>query len=314
MLTVRVAEIVEETDDIKSFRLAPRDPAGRLPRYEAGAHIDVTGPTGVTRQYSLCGSDPSSYLIAVKREDPSRGGSAALHRKVFVGDDLEISQPRNLFSIDRSAERHLLIAGGIGITPLLAMSYQLAREGARFALNYFARSPRHAAFTGVLSRTELAARATFHYGLSPSHQGAVLSSLFADSPAGTHAYICGPPAFLVQAISIGAAVLPAEAIHVEHFTAPAEAHTDDRAFEVELGTGEVFTIPADRTIADVLEQGGMWIETSCREGICGTCIAAVRAGVPDHRDNCLSVKEQAAGDRIALCVSRALTDRLVIEL
>ncbi|WP_033292450.1 PDR/VanB family oxidoreductase [Amycolatopsis jejuensis] len=312
MITVRVAEIAEEADGIKSFRLEPCEPGGRLAGYEAGAHIDVTGPTGITRQYSLCGADPGSYLIAVKLEENSRGGSAALHSKVFVGDELRISPPRNLFALGKAA-KHVLLAGGIGVTPLLGMAYQLTREGKDFTLDYFARSPQYAAFTGILGE-KFAEQVTFHYGLSVPDQENTLTAILGGLDADSHVYVCGPAPFMTQVTTLAAAVLTPEQIHLEHFAAPEPETTESGAFEVEIDTGEVFTVPADRSIAEVLEDGGVPIDTSCREGICGTCIATVREGVPDHRDHCLTAKEKAAGDQIALCVSRSRSGRLVIEL
>lgn len=311
MITVRVAEIVDETPSIRSFRLIRCDGAPLGP-YTAGAHIDVTGPTGITRQYSLCGEAADSYLIAVKREEISRGGSVALHERVAVGSELAVSEPRNRFGIVPEAGRHILVAAGIGITPLLSMAHQLHRDGKSFRLHYFARTREQAAFTSLLEQADFADRVHFHFGVPRHEQQSTLNTLFSDVDGETHVYTCGPKEFMHGVAET--VTLPAEQLHAEQFQAmdpPAEPGAE---FELELDTGEVFTIPADRSVVDVLAEHGFPIDTSCREGICGTCVLPVLDGEPDHRDNCLTRSEKAANDQMAVCVSRARSRRLVIEL
>jgi vanillate O-demethylase ferredoxin subunit len=315
MITVRVVEVVDETEAVKCFRLARCD-GEPLGPYAAGAHIDVTGPTGTTRQYSLCGPphEGDSYLVAVKRESESRGGSAALHQQVAVGSELVISEPRNLFGLAPDAGTHVLVAAGIGVTPLLSMAHHLHREGQDFRLHYFARSREQAAFTALLERAGFADRVRLHFGVPRHEQADALAGILSGLDHRTHVYTCGPKEFMERVSEAATGLLPEEQVHVEHFQALEPPGEPGEEFELEIDTGEVFTVPADRSIVDVLQENGYPIDTSCREGICGTCVLAVLEGEPDHRDNVLTRKEKAAGDQIAACVSRARSRRLVIEL
>ena len=298
MFPVTVTETVEETGTVKVLRLVRTD-GTPLDPYPAGAHIDVTGPTGITRPYSLCGppGDAGSYTIAVKREEDSRGGSQALHDKVQPGSELTVGAPRHLFGLAPQAREHHLVAAGIGITPLLAMAYELHARGAEFRLHYVARERTRAAFADLIESSAFADRAVFHFGLGREATAGLLATELAVLPADAHVYTCGPQGFMDQVAAIATRTL-----------------SGDHGFEVELDTGEVYTVPADQTIAEVLEAAGVPLETSCREGICGTCVLRVLGGEPDHRDHCLSAKEKAAGDQIAACVSRAKSPRLVVEL
>lgn len=314
-IEVRVSEVTEETSGIRALRLVRADGAA-FPRYRAGAHIDVTGPTGVQRQYSLCGppDDPTSLLIAVKREPHSRGGSAALHT-VREGDRLEIGEPRNLLSLMDGADRHILVAGGIGITPLLSMAHELHRAGAEFELHYFARAREEAAFVDLLeNRIEFPGRVHLHFGVARSERPALLARVASGLTAGSHVYTCGPQGFMDHVTAAVTPAVGADRVHIEHFEAADVDTGGDTEFAVELDTGEVFEIPAGRSILAVLEEGGVDVFKSCEEGICGSCVSGVLEGTPDHRDNCLSAADKASGNRMALCVSRARSEKLVIEL
>ncbi|PPJ22285.1 oxidoreductase [Nocardia nova] len=314
-ILVRVTEVSMETAAIRSLRLA-RDDGEPLGPYQAGAHIDVTGPTGIQRQYSLCSppDDPSSLLIAVKRESESRGGSEAMHT-VSVGDHLEIGAPRNLLTLADDADRTLLVAGGIGVTPLLSMAYELDRRGADFELHYFARSRDEAAFAELLeSGVKFHDRVRWHLGVHRDKQALVLSEAAAELTADSHVYTCGPRGFMDNVTAVFEPRVGAEHVHVEHFAAAQIDATENTSFTVELDTGETFEIPADRSILSVLTENGVEVFKSCEEGICGSCVSGVLDGTPDHRDNCLSASDKAAGDQMALCVSRALSSKLVISL
>ncbi|MEU5031919.1 PDR/VanB family oxidoreductase [Streptomyces milbemycinicus] len=320
MFTVTVTETHAETDTIKVLRLVRSDGAALAP-YPAGAHIDVTGPTGITRPYSLCGppEDTGAYTIAVKREENSRGGSQALHDKVEPSTELTIGAPRRLFGLAPQAREHHLVAAGIGITPLLAMAYELHARKAEFRLHYVARSRAEAAFAGLLEKSAFADRVVRHFGAGRQAVARELTGALAGLPADAHVYACGPETFMAQVRALAARGLPEEQIHSEPFRVGTSAgggadNGADDGFEVELDTGEVYTVPPGKSIADVLEENGVPLETSCREGICGTCVLRVVEGEPDHRDHCLSAKEKAAGDQIAACVSRARSPRLVVEL
>jgi vanillate O-demethylase ferredoxin subunit len=313
-----VHTIRDEAAGIRSFRLMHPE-CLPLPPYEAGSHIDITGPTGVTRQYSLCGdpADRQAYVVAVKLEQPSRGGSAALHAAVQAGDTLEAGPPRSLFGLAPAASEHLLFGAGIGITPLLSMAYALQARGARYTLHYFARGPEFAAYAGLLADGPFAANVRFHYAVAPDAIAAALAPCFIGG-AGAHAYTCGPAAFMQQVVDAAAAAgLPEDAMHLEHFQAqPAAASPlDEQSFEVELAQSRrVLVVAPGVTIVDVLAQAGIQIDTSCREGICGTCVVPLLDGEPEHRDHCLSKKEKAANDQICACISRSRSARLVLDL
>ncbi|MGW3956260.1 PDR/VanB family oxidoreductase [Streptomyces sp. NPDC004752] len=316
MFTVTVTETIEETDTVKVLRLVRTDEE-RLPGYPAGAHVDVTGPTGVTRPYSLCGppDDTGAYTIAVKREENSRGGSVALHEKAAPGTELTVGAPRQLFGLVHDAAEHHLVAAGIGITPLLAMAYELHAAGAEFQLHYVARGRTQAAFAGLLERGSFADRVRFHFGLGREATAAALATELADAGPRTHVYTCGPLGFMDEITALAARTVAEERIHRELFQAGDVPDAGPAGgFEIELDTGEVYTVPPDRSIAEVLEANGVPLDTSCREGICGTCVLRVLDGEPDHRDHCLSAKEKADGEQIAACVSRAKSPRLVVEL
>jgi ferredoxin-NADP reductase len=313
-LLVRVAEVTSETPEVRSLRLVREDGA-RFTPYEAGAHIDVTGPTGVLRQYSLCSppGDPSSLLIAVKKEPNSRGGSAALH-EVVEGDRLKIGKPRSILAIAEDATEHILIAGGIGVTPLLSMSYELWRRNAAFTLHYFAHSREKMAFRQLLEeRVEFAERVKLHIGVPGDERIRLLTETASSLTPGAHAYTCGPVPFMDQVASIFAPVVGEEHVHVERFVTDAVDTSADKPFTVEVDGGH-FEIPPEKSILTVLEENGIEVFKSCQEGICGSCISGVLEGVPDHRDHCLSPADKAANNEIALCVSRAHSDKLRIEL
>jgi ferredoxin-NADP reductase len=314
-----VEKIVDETADVRSFRLVRADGA-RLDSYEPGAHVDVTVPGGITRQYSLCGSpdDATAYTIAVKKEAVSRGGSRALHEAVSIRSELEVGAPRNLFALDPAASEHLLFGAGIGITPLLAMAYRLVEQGQAFTLHYFTRGPEHTAFAELLGAPPFFHHVRFHYGVRREEMAHYLEACLNAASAQAHVYTCGPAPFMDAVVACAASSRSEEAIHLEHFQASVPAASSaggDSAFEVTIASsGQTLVVPAGSAIVDVLADAGIHIDTSCREGICGTCIVPLLEGMPDHRDNCLSKKEKAANDQICLCISRAQSARLVLDL
>jgi vanillate O-demethylase ferredoxin subunit len=316
-LGVRVARKTTEAAGICSFELVAAD--GRpLPAFSAGSHIDVHVPGGLVRQYSLC-NDPSEthrYLIAVLDDPASRGGSRAMHAQVHEGDTLAISAPRNQFGLVPQARRHLLLAGGIGVTPLLSMAESLATEGADFELHYATRSLARTAFVGRIQRSRYAARAHLHVDDGDPAQRLDLPAVLAAPAAGTHLYVCGPQGFidavLAQARAQG---WPEAQLHVEFFGAQPSTAQGDTAFEVELArSGRVITVPATRSVAEALQDAGVEIALSCEQGICGTCLTRVLSGLPDHRDSYLTPQEQAANDQFTPCCSRARSARLVLDL
>lgn len=313
LIEVRVAEIIDETPTIKSIRFVRAD-GKPLGIYQAGAHVDVVTPTAITRQYSLASKpeDPDSYMVAVKREENSRGGSAALH-ELKVGDVLQISEPRNLMGIDPDAGHHILVAAGVGITPMLSIARYLDLHGQDFDLHYFARSREDAAFLGLLEE-KCPQKLHAHLGVPRTEHRAILAEELKDLPEGSHLYMCGPGPFMDMVQELAEQTLPAEAIHREAFDAAEQPDASENTpFDVEF-EGNTYHVPADRSIVRVLqEEAGAEIDTSCEEGICGTCIMAVLEGEPEHRDNVLTAKEKASNEQITTCVSRAKSAKLVLD-
>ena len=316
MLTVRVRRIVDETADIKSFELVSAD-GSALPVWSAGAHIDVRLDQDTVRQYSLCGAPGAQdvYRIAIKNASDSRGGSRAMHQRVDVGDTLVISHPRNYFELIDGASHYVLIAAGIGITPLLAMVQQLQGRRASYELHYFTHSPADTAFRQMLSAEPYAGCVTFHYAVGARLRDVLEARLRQYCP-GHHVYMCGPRRLTRVIDDVIAGIWPPEAIHVEYFGADAAAmFVSNHAFEVKLERSKrTIPVAAECSIADALCAHGISVATSCREGVCGTCLTGLVAGTPDHRDTFLSDKERKAGDKIMICVSRAKSVQLVLDI
>jgi vanillate O-demethylase ferredoxin subunit len=313
---VRVARKTREAEGICSYELVRADGAA-LPPFAAGAHIDVHLPNGLVRQYSLCNApgETHRYVIAVLRDAASRGGSRAMHDDVDLGSVLTVSAPKNHFPL-ADAERTLLLAGGIGVTPILAMAETLADNGAAFELHYCARAPERAAFVQRLGAARFAGLVHLHYDSGADDQRLDLAALLAAPAPGTHLYVCGPQGFIDHVLDNARACgWPAAQLHVEYFGAAAVDTGGDRPFDVQLASsGQVVTIPAGRTVLKVLAEQGVDIPYSCEEGVCGTCLTRVLAGVPEHRDLYLTDEERAANDQFAPCCSRARTPLLVLDL
>lgn len=315
-IEVRVASRTCEADGICSYELVRTD-GQPLPAFEAGAHVDVHLQDKLVRQYSLCNApgETHRYLIGVLRDADSRGGSQAMHDHVDTGSVLQISAPKNHFSLV-DAKQTVLLAGGIGVTPILAMAEALAAKGAAFEMHYCARSPEKAAFKERLAGCGFAARVQFHYDSGDAAQKLDLPALLAQPDAGTHVYVCGPQGFIDYVMNTAKARgWPAAQLHVEYFSAAAVDTSGDGAFDVKLASsGKVVTVPAGKTVIKVLEEQGVVIPYSCEEGVCGTCLTRVLEGVPDHRDMYLTEEEQAANDQFTPCCSRSKTPVLVLDL
>ena len=300
-------------EGIAAFELAPL--TDKLPTAQPGAHIDVHLPNGLVRQYSLTNraGDQERYVIGVKLEPESRGGSSCLHETVREGDVLAISAPRNNFSLRRDATKTILIAGGIGITPLLAMSETLNAGDQPFELHYFAQSQQHLAFASRLD--SLGASVTAHLGLSPNETGAALEAALAEYQSSWHCYICGPGPMLDSARNAATSSgWPEEAIHFEYFKNTTELDQTS-SFEISLARSALtLSVHAGETILEVLRNNGIPVASSCEQGACGTCVVGVLDGDPIHQDVFLKPSERAAADQIATCVSRAAGDRLVLDI
>ena len=315
MLQVRVVAVRQLAPDVKSLRLEHPEQLP-LPAFTAGAHIDVHLPNDLIRHYSLCNdpADRDHYAIAVKREPSSRGGSAAMH-DLATGASLSIGSPRNTFALASDAGFHLLLAGGIGITPLLSMARHLKRNAKPFRLEYFTRSLEHAPFRDSITE-EIGTHAGFNAGLEPFEVEARLRDLLGGRPADAHAYVCGPSAFMSLAWATAARDWPAECVHLEHFSARPDVRQDaNRPFRVTLAqANRQFDIPSGRSILDVLLDNGVPCYFSCKEGVCGSCMVAVLDGDIDHRDSYLSASERQRGEVMMICVSRARRGDLTIDL
>lgn len=313
---VRVRRTHDETPEVRAFELVALN--GDLPPFSAGGHVDVHLPGDIVRQYSLTNGpdDRDHYGLGVKREAESRGGSTAMHDGVREGDTLTISEPKNNFLLAMEARRHLLLAGGIGVTPLLSMARHLSKAGQDFAFHYFTRSPELTAFRGLIDASAWKGNATYHHGLVPPALDAVLLPLLREPADGTHLYLCGPGPFmdLVLGLTVQAGWVK-DAVHLEYFTADVDpVGTDAGTFEVRLAqSGVTYPVPANKTILDVLRDNGHAVETSCEQGVCGTCETVVLEGEIDHRDLYLMEDEHEAGDRMMICVSRAKDGKLVID-
>jgi ferredoxin-NADP reductase len=295
--------------------LALRDPTGvELPPWEPGAHVDLVLGPDLVRQYSLCGdpADRLTWTVAVLREPAGRGGSEHVHEALAAGAAVHVRGPRNHFPLE-PAPRYLFIAGGIGITPLLPMVAAAAAAGADWRLVYGGRAAGSMAF-----RTELTERYGGRVAIWPQDETGLLDldTLLARPDSGTLVYCCGPEPLIAAVEERCRDRWPAGALHVERF-APKAAGAPVRAgqFEVELSrSGLTLEVPPDRSILSVVEDAGVQVLSSCREGTCGTCETAVLEGEPEHRDSLLTPEEQAANDTMFLCVSRSCGPRLVLDL
>ncbi|MCA4134840.1 PDR/VanB family oxidoreductase [Arthrobacter sp. M4] len=308
---VRVEEKREVAEGVVMLSL--RSVGGHsLPSWTAGAHIDLILPGDApTRQYSLCGSTVEhTYRIGILRDPNSRGGSSYVYDKLQTGDVIRIRGPRNHFALNDSP-RYIFIAGGIGITPILAMITEAQKAGAEWQLVYGGRMRSSMAFLDEL--------AVYGDRVSIQPQDEVglldLDSLLDNPQSDTLVYCCGPEP-LLAAVEQRCTAWPSGSLHLERFApkAPAGPITNV-TFEVVLAQSDLtLHVPADRPVLDVLEDAGIHILSSCREGTCGTCEVKVLEGEPDHRDSVLTEEEQKANDCMMVCVSRSRSKRLVLDL
>jgi len=293
---------------------------GSLPPFTAGAHIDVHLRNGLIRQYSLC-SDPrehSVYRLGVLRDAESRGGSIAVHEDLTTGAPLRIGSPRNHFPLAASASHHVLVGGGIGVTPMLAMAWALHAEGKSFELHYCARNQESAAFVEELQAVPWKQQVRMYFGDKLKAGGFEPMQVLRSAPEGRHVYVCGPQGFMAWVMEEASqAGLGSAEIHREYFSAPtsSEGNAPDRPFEVIASrSGRTTTVAAGQTLLSALRSIGVQVPVSCEEGVCGTCACTVLEGTPDHRDAYLTEEERAANDQIMVCCSRSSTDRLVLDI
>ncbi|SDM24805.1 vanillate O-demethylase ferredoxin subunit [Oryzisolibacter propanilivorax] len=315
---VIVNQISRIAQDINALELV--HPAGiDLPAFQAGAHIDIHLPDGYIRQYSLCNNpdERHRYQIAVLHERTGRGGSTRIHEKIQEGDTVEISEPRNHFILDEGADRYLLIAGGIGITPIKAMAERLHSIGANYTMYYCAQRPERAAFREKLSSGHFRDRVVFHYDEGSRENQLDLQSILKQHQPGTQLYFCGPHG-LIKAINENAQHWPKGTVHYELFGAPTVSQGMTGAASVAAGsfsvqissTGQIVEIPAHQSIVESLRSAGVECETSCEAGVCGTCQTRYLSGEVDHQDLILSEADRQ--DQILICCSRAKPGSMLV--
>jgi ferredoxin-NADP reductase len=313
-MQLRVERIERAAEGVALLTLVHPDGA-ELPAWEAGAHLELSLPSGLKRQYSLCGlaADRRSYTVAVLRVDPGRGGSIEIHDTGLVGRVLPVRGPINLFPLV-DAPAYLLLAGGIGVTPIVAMSRELRRRGATWQMVYGARSAAAMAFRAeLLEQPDPVRLLTDDVDGFPD-----FAALIGAQPDGTAVYCCGPEA-MISRVEAACQLHPAVKLHTERF-APSDKSAlepagGERAFEIELRRrGVVLTVGPHDSALDVVREAVRNHPYSCQEGTCGSCEVSVLSGEIDHRDDVLSDEERAANNVMMLCVSRARSQRLVIDL
>ena len=323
-IDVTLRSITSLAENINAFEFVSFD-GSLLPSFSAGSHVDVHLPGGTIRQYSLCNSptERHRYVVAVLRDPAGRGGSVAMHDALRAGQKLVISTPRNHFALGKSARKHLFIAGGIGITPIMAMLDEAQARGDDYHLYYCARTPQRAAFLDRLTPLVDKGLVSMHFDDGDPHKGLDLASTLAAYRQGAHLYYCGPGRFM-DAIEAASAHWPAGTRHCERFSASAvsapasvSAANDEQAsetpFEVELRrTGKRCTVQPGESIVDVLRAQGVDVDTSCCEGYCGTCMTRYLAGEPLHRDTVLD--EDDREEFVMICCSRSKSPTLVLDL
>lgn len=313
LINATVIQREDHTSDIAVFELAALD-GGSLPVFEAGAHIDVILGSDLIRQYSISNAPGSkNYRLGVLNDPKSRGGSKQIHAELKAGTDLQISIPRNHFPLEMKAEHSLLIGGGIGITPIIAMAYALKAANKSFEVHYSSRSEDKAAFLNEL-KNEFGDKLVLHFDDAGETGRLNLSKVANINQEGTHIYICGPSGFMDWVIGQAKGVgLSAQQIHFEYFNA--EVDISGEVFEVYAKASDITVqVASNESIATALKAAGVKVKMSCEEGVCGTCICDVFEGIPDHRDHFLTEEEKEDNDQIALCCSRAKSKRLVVDI
>ncbi|MRD47943.1 PDR/VanB family oxidoreductase [Caenimonas koreensis] len=315
LLRLRVQAIRMQAEGIHAFELVDAD-GTELPPVAAGAHVDVHLRGGLVRSYSLAGdpADRTTWTLGVLREANGQGGSKAMHESVRVGELLTVSHPRNAFALMPQAAHTVLLAGGVGITPIKAMAHALAAQGASFELHYCARTPRHAAFTRELQAIVPPGRLHFHFDNGVPGQGLDIAGVLLKQAGGAHLYYCGPAGFMKACAEASTHWSPGS-VHFEHFKPPEPAPraVADGSFEVRLARrGITLPVLPEQTIVRAIELAGFRVPTSCLSGLCGSCKVNYLEGEVEHNDYILSDEEKTRC--LTLCVSRARSPMLVLDL
>ena len=312
-IAVRVTRAEKIAEGIHLFEMRPKD-GGELPAFTAGSHINLRLPNGLVRKYSLC-SDPAErdhYRIAVKREENGRGGSIYLIDNTREGDEWLISAPDNAFALPQRGDNFIFIAGGIGITPFIAMIHALKHDPAKkFKLYYCSRTPEMTAFREELSAPEYKGKVVIHYDNGDPEKALDLWPIVEERKNREHLYCCGPRG-LMEAVRDATGHWSPTAVHFEAFSEADARRPDDKPFKVKLAkSGVTIDVPAGTTIMEAMRTAGHDVPSSCESGTCGTCRTRLLEGEADHRD--LVLTEAERGSQIMICVSRAKTPELVID-
>jgi ferredoxin-NADP reductase len=315
-MQVRVKRIGYEAESINSYELVAPG-GGDLVSFAAGCHIDLHLPNGMIRSYSLVNeqSERKRYVVAVNRDDAGRGGSRLIHDTVRVGDIMTISHPRNNFVLQENASHSVLIAGGIGITPLLSMIRRLEVLGRSWQLFYAARTRFAAAFLDELHALRLGVHQNLHvtFDHAPLGRKLDIAAIVEDAPAEAHLYCCGPVSML-EAFEAATTERPADHVHVEYFK-PRQKPAAEGGFQVKLArSGRTIMVQPGKTILSALLDAGVTANYACAEGVCGTCETRVIEGLPDHRDQFLSKEERAENRTMMICCSGSKSPTLVLDL
>jgi ferredoxin-NADP reductase len=316
--SVRVVQARWESEGVVSLQLRATD-ARPLPEWTAGAHVDLVLPSGLVRQYSLCGRPGAAdYTVAVLREHAGRGGSAEIHDTALVGRELRMQGPRNRFELE-PAPRYVFIAGGIGITPMLAMIRHVAEQNLPWELHYGGRRADTLAFTDTLAELAAWSGGRVHLRSDDVEGPLPLADIVRDAAADAVLYACGPAGMLSALAETVERDRPEIPLRFERFTAAPEpqatADDQDAPFEVELAqTGETVTVSPGQSILDAVRDLRPEVMSSCEEGFCGTCETKVLEGRPIHRDTILSAKERAKNTSMMICVGSCASARLVLDL
>ena len=311
---LRVKRISYEAESINAYELV-LPAGGDLPSFTAGSHIDLHLKNGMIRSYSLVNdqSERHRYVIAVNKDASSRGGSNFVHTAIKAGDIVTVSGPRNNFALREDAECSLLIAGGIGITPLMSMIRRLEALSRPWQLFYAARTRRAAAFLDEFDAIRPNADLNLHFDDEHGGRAVDLAAIVGNASANAHLYCCGPVPML-EAFEKATAGRPSGHVHVEYFQAK-QAPAVDGGFEIRLARSKrTVAVEPGKTILDAVLDAGIMANYSCSEGVCGTCETRVIEGIPDHRDLFLSPEEKAANKTIMICCSGSKSGTLVLDL
>ena len=316
IIRLKVDKVIDETDLIRRIELVSNDD-NPLPEFTAGAHVDIPTSSGQGKSYSLAGdpADTSRYTLGILKEVDGDGGSVWMHESVKEGMILKTSTPLNTFPLAEDAAEYILIAGGIGITPLLSMGYELRQKGAKFHLHYCTKSIAETAFVKEVKQV-FGKQVTFYHDGGDPLRGIKLEDVIGKRPEGAYLYLCGPVG-LMDAARGAAKEWPADTVQFEYFRNPeASLENENQPFDIFLTRrGEGLHVPADKTILDMLRLVGINHPSSCEEGCCGTCSTRMVSGKADHRDTVLNDQQKAANEKIMVCCSRAIEgETLLLDL